>query len=137
MRIYSIRKDFETDHSSRSYGYIDGVNLDYSYGDWTGEFRIPYKTELYKKLKKFDKRSMQVEKVFNKIKIEIELYSEELEENEYEWAALFNEIREEVNDNNLEPLKVIEAYHTDIGKFESMKTKTELAKRLQEILTKC
>jgi len=135
MKILSIRKDFETDHSSRSYGYVDGVNLGYSYDGWTGEFTIPYNTELFKKLKKFATKSMWIKKEFNKIKIEIELYSEELEEDEYEWSALFNEIRDEIKNNNLEPLEVIEAYHTDVDKFENMKTKTELGKRLQECLT--
>jgi len=135
MKLLSIRKGFETDHSSRSYGYIDGIKLDYDYGDWVSEFRMMYNTELFKKLKEFDYIGGFVEKKFNKIIVELTLYSEEIGEDEYEWAALINEIKEETEKHNLEPLEVVEAYHTDTEKFESMKTRTELGKKLQKCLT--
>lgn len=135
MKLLSIRKGFETDHSSRSYGYIDGIKLDYDYGDWVSEFRMMYNTKLFKKLKDFDYISGFVEKKFNKIIVELTLYSEEIDEDEYEWAALINEIKEETEKHSLEPLEVIEAYYTDIEKFESMKTKTDLGKKLQKCLT--
>lgn len=135
MKILSVRKGFETDHSTRSYGYIDGIKLDYDYGDFVAEFKMMYNTELFKKLKNFDYIGNSVRKEFNKIIVELTLYSEEIEEDEYEWAALFNEIKEETEKRNLEPLEVVEAYHTDVEKFESMKTKTRLGKKLQKYLT--
>ena len=135
MKILSINKGFETDHSTRSYGYIDGIKLDYDYGDWVAEFRVKYNTELFEKLKKFDHVGRLVQKKFNQIKVTLTLYSEEIEEDEYEWASLINEIKEETEKHNLEPLEVVEAYHTDIEKFQSMKTKTRLGKKLQRCLT--
>lgn len=135
MKILSIKKGFETDHSTRSYGYINGVKLDYDYGEWVGEFKIIYNTELFKQLKKFDAECIWIKKEFNKIIVELSLYSEVFGEDEYEWVELFKEIKEEIGKHNLESLKVIEAYCTDAGKFKNMKTKTKIGKKLQDNLT--
>lgn len=135
MRLLSVRKGFETDHSTRSYGYIDGIKLDYDYGTWVAQFRMLYNSDLFKKLNEFDYLSTFIRKEFNKIIVELALYSEKIGEDEYEWAVLVNEIKEETEKHNLEPLEVVEAYHTDVEKFRSMKTKTELGKKLQKRLT--
>jgi len=135
MKILSVKKGFETDHSTRSYGYINGVNLYYDYGEWMCEFEMIYNTELFKQLSKFDADCIWIEKEFNKIRVQLTLYSEVIQEDEYEWAELINEIKEEIVKHNFEPLEVIEAYCTDVEKFEDMKTKTKLGKKLQDYLT--
>ena len=135
MKIISIRRGFDTDHSTRSYGYIDGVKLYYVYGEWEAEFSIMYNTELYNKLKSFDSIGQSIRKKLNKIIIRLTLYSEEIDEDEHAWATLINEIKEETENHNLEPLEVIEAYYTNTKKFKRLKTTTKLGKTLQRVLT--
>jgi hypothetical protein len=135
MKILSIKKGFETDHSTSSYGYIDGIKLNYDYGKWVCEFSMLYNTKLFKELTNFDCKCMIITKKFNKIIVELTLYSEVIGEDEYEWATLINEIKEEVEKHNLEPLEVVEAYCTDEDKFESMKTVTAVGTKLHNCLT--
>ncbi|MHA1378193.1 MAG: hypothetical protein ACTSRG_07405 [Candidatus Helarchaeota archaeon] len=135
MKILSVKKGFNTDHSTRSYGYIDGIKLYYDYGEWIAKFSIIYNTELYKKLKDFGNIGESIRKKFNKIIIELTMYSEEIGDDEYEWADLVSEIKEETEKHNLEPLEVIEAYYSDEKKFKSMKTNSKLGKKLQKYLT--
>lgn len=133
MKIISIRKGYECDHSSRDYGYISGVKVFYDYGTFEMTFSLPYNTKLFKLLKSYE--NIEAEKRFNIIEVTVYLYSEELGEDEYEYVSLAETIREELVKQNIEVIKLLDAYHGEEDEFTTMKPKTEGGKMLQKTLT--
>lgn len=133
MRIISARTGYDCDHSTRDYGYISGIRLFYNYGLFDITFMIPYRTELFNTLQRH--RNLESRKMFNKIQISLSLYSEELDEDESEYLTLAKEIRETLNDGNLEVISLLDAYHGGDNEYKNMKAKTETGKKLQKLLT--
>ena len=76
MKIVSIRKGYECDHSTRDYGYISGIKVYYNYGIFEMTFSLPYNTKLFKLLQDYE--NIEAEKKFNTIEITVYLYTEVL-----------------------------------------------------------
>jgi hypothetical protein len=133
MKIISIRRGYECDHSTRDYGYISGIKVFYDYGTFEMTFSLPYNTKLFKLLKGYE--NIEAEKRFNRIEITVYLYSEVLGEDEYEYVSLAESIREELVKQNIEVIKLLDAYHGEKDEFTTMKPKTDVGKMLQETLT--
>lgn len=131
MKIISLRKGYECDHSTRDYGYISDVRVYYDYGTFDMTSMIPYNTELFKLLKCY--KNLNIEKKFNKIVISLSLYCEDLGEDEHEYVELFKRIIEEIQ--NKEVLKILNLYHSGDDSYLKLKAKTELGKYLQRVLT--
>lgn len=133
MRVISIRKGYECDHSTRDYGYISGIHVSYDYGDFDMKFTVPYNTELFRLLQKH--KHLYATKKFNKIDVTVTLYCEGFNEDEYQYADLARRIREELIRKNVEVMKILEAYNEVSKDFERIKPKTELGKELMKVLT--
>jgi len=54
MRILSIRRGLEADHSSTHTEHIHGVTITESYDSWTCEFTLPYTAKLFQKLAEYE-----------------------------------------------------------------------------------
>lgn len=133
MRITSIRRGYECDHSTRDYGYISGIRVYYDYGIFEMTFMVPYNTELFEMLQKCG--NINYKKRFNKIEVTLYLYCEDLGEDELEYVDLAHEIRGDLINKNTEVTKLLDAYHGESNDFENIETKTETGKRLQKLLT--
>lgn len=55
MKIFSMKRDFETDHSSTHTKYIMGFTVTCDYEWRTCEFELPYIKILFEKIKKYKK----------------------------------------------------------------------------------
>src|SRR3989338_1991879 len=135
MKIISLRKGYECDHSTRDYGYISGVKVFYDYGTFDMEFAVPYDTELFKLLKV--NNDIDAEKKFNKMVISLYLYCDGFNEDEGKYVELALAVRKAIINKNLEVIKIINAYHGSKDSFSKMKAETTLGKRLQKVLTAC
>lgn len=133
MKVISLRRGFECDHSTRDYGYISGIRVYYDYGTFDMTFMIPYNTELFRLLKRY--KHLRIEKKFNKIVINLLLYCEDFNEEEYEYVELFKRIIQAIKNKNEEVLKILDMYHGGDDDYLKVKAKTELDRYLQKILT--
>lgn len=133
MKVISLRDGFECDHSTRDYGYISGIRVYYDYGVFDMTFMIPYDTELFKLLKRY--KNLNIDKNFNKIVINLLLYCEDLNEEEYEYVDLFKRIIRAIKNKNEEVLKILDMYHNEDDDYLKLKAKTELGQYLQKVLT--
>lgn len=133
MKIISLRRGFECDHSTRDYGYISGIKVYYDYGTFDMTLMIPYNTELFKLLKRY--KSLNIEKKFNKIVINLLLYCEDFNEEEYEYVGLFKRIMQAIQNKNEEVLKILDMFHGGDNGYLKLEAKTELGKHLQKVLT--
>lgn len=135
MRVISLRRGYECDHSTKDYGYISGIKVYYDYGKFDMDFAVPYNTDLFKLLKKY--KGINAEKKFNKIKINLYLYCDSFSEDEYEYAELALQIRDAIINKDLDVVRIINAYHEQKNNFLKIKVKSALGKRLQKVLTVC
>jgi len=135
MRVISSRKGYECDHSTRDYGYISGIKVYYDYGTFDMNFAVPYNSILFKLLKKY--KSINAEKEFNKIKINLYLYCDSFNEDENKYVKLALEIKNAFINKNLEVIQIIDAYHNQNDRFSKIKAKNALSKKLQKVLTTC
>lgn len=135
MRVIALRRGYECDHSTRDYGYISGIKVYYDYGTFDMEFTVPYNTDLFKLLKKYE--SFYAEKEFNKIKINLRLYCDNFNEEENEYVELALQIKDAFVNKNLEIIRIIDAYHEQNDNFSRIKAASALGKRLKKVLTTC
>lgn len=124
MRVISVKRGFETDHSSTHTEYIQGFTVTCDYDWWTCEFNLPYKKSLFEKIKKYEAfgdYQLAIEKKSNTIRITVHVhldYGSIGPGNLYiAFANACAEIRENILDRDFSDLELLQAYVEDEDKF--------------------
>ena len=133
MRIISIKRDFETDHSSTHTKYIMGFNVTCDYDWWTCEFELPYKKSLFDKIKKYNASGdyeLWIEKEGRAIKISIHVhldYGSILPGDPYiKFANVCAEIRENILHEDFSDLELLQAYVEDEDRFYRLESSSNV-----------
>ncbi|MFH1126704.1 MAG: hypothetical protein ABIG84_06275 [archaeon] len=135
MRIISMRKGYECNHSTRDYGYMSGIKVYYDYGTFDMTFTIPYNTELFRMLQDF--KNIDASKKFNVIEITIRLYCEEYNEKPSEYVDLALDIRDAIIKKDKDVMTILDLYHAEKKAYNKFRPETELARKLKKDLTVC
>lgn len=117
MKILSVKKGFETDHSSTITKYIMVFTVTCDYDWWTCEFEVPYNKSLYSKIKKYEAfgdYQLAIEKKRNVIEISVHVhldYGAMATNDPYiEFANVCESIRENILDGDFSDLELPQAY---------------------------
>jgi len=124
MDILSIKRGFETDHSSTHTEYIMGFEVTCDYDWWTCEFRLPYEKALFERIKKYEASGdyeLAIEKKQDSILISIHVHLDyEAVHPDDPYIAFANacsEIKENILNGDFSDLELLQAYVEDKDKF--------------------
>lgn len=129
MKIISVKRGFETDHSSTHTEYIRGFTVTCDYDWWTCEFDLPYKKSLFEKIKKYEAfgdYQLAIEKSGNVISIDLCVhldYETIGPSNPYiAFANACARIRENILGGDFSDLELLQAYVEDKDRFYKLES---------------
>jgi len=141
MRILSIKRGFETDHSSTHTEYIMGFEVTCDYDWWTCEFELPDKRGLFEKIKEYEAfgdYELAIEKKESSIIIAICVhidYSRIAPKDPYiAFANACNEIKKNILNGDFSDLELLKAYVVDEKKFHRLESASGIKKILEKNL---
>ena len=130
MRTLSVKRGFETDHSSTQTKYIIGFTVTCDYDWWTCEFEMPYKKMLYDKIKKYEtygdyELGIEMKGKVILIAVTVHLdYSAILPDDDpfIAFANACAEIKENILEGDFTDLDLLQAYVEDEARFKKLES---------------
>lgn len=117
MKILSIRRGFDSEHSSTTTEYIGDFKVTCDYDWWYCEFSVPYTRELYGKIKQYEAESdysLSFTKTGKKIEISIDVhleYGNIASNNPFiAYANYCMKVKKNILSGNFSDLEVLKAY---------------------------
>ena len=133
MKILSIKRGFETDHSSTHTKYIMGFTVTCDYDWWTCEFEVPYNKSLYTKIKRYEAfgdYQLAIEKEGDVILISVHVHLDygTIGPNDpyIEFANVCESIRENILNGDFSDLELLKAYVEDEYRFYELESTSDI-----------
>ncbi len=133
MKIFSMKRSFETDHSSTQTKYIMGFTVTCDYEWWTCEFDLPYNKSLFEKIKKYKAYGdyqLEIEKKKNEILIAVTVHLDydAIESNDpyVEFANVCAEIKDNILNGDYSDLELLKAYVEDEDRFHELSSSSSI-----------